>query len=282
MDNRDANTGMLYICATPIGNLEDISLRVLRVLREVDVIAAEDTRHTRKLLSHYEISTPLTSYHEHNKLAVTPQLVNKLCGGQAVALVSDAGMPGISDPGQELVAACHENGIAVTICPGATAGVAGLVLSGICSKRYVFEGFLPRNKKDRRKALEGLASESRTIVLYEAPHRLCATLSDMADFLDDRQVAVVREITKKFEEIRKGLAIELVEHYKGNPPRGEFVLVIEGGRSAENTADWPEDLADHVRAYLSDGVSEMEAMKMVAKARGISKSEVYSVYKIMK
>jgi len=282
MGNEDKGIGTLYICATPIGNLEDISLRVLRVLREVDIIAAEDTRHTRKLLSHYEISTNLTSYHKHNELSATAQLVNMLCAGQDVALVSDAGLPGISDPGQGLIDACYESGIAVTICPGATAGVAGLVLSGLCTKRYVFEGFLPRKKKERRKVLEGFATERRTVVLYEAPHRLHSTLCDMNDFLGDRQVAIVREITKKFEEVRKGLIVDLIEHYKENPPRGEFVLVIEGCCSVEDFVAVPNDLSDQVRVYVSMGVEEKEAMKIVAKERGVSKSVVYSAYKIVK
>jgi len=283
MDSNEKNSGTLYVCATPIGNLEDITLRVLRVLREVDIIAAEDTRHTRKLLSFYEISAQLTSYHEHNKAVATVGLVQKLREGLDVALVSDAGMPGISDPGQELIKACRENGIAVTVCPGASAGIAGLVLSGICCGRYVFEGFLPRGKKERRKILESLTAEKRTIVLYEAPHRLRDTLRDMLACLGDRQVAAVREITKKFEEVRKSSVADLISHYDVDLPRGEFVLVIEGfAGEVGHCDDWPDDLNEHMELYTSTGHDEKGAMKMVAKDRGIPKSAVYSMLKIKK
>ena len=274
--------GQLFVCATPIGNLEDITLRVLRVLGEVDLIAAEDTRRTLKLLNHYEISTPLTSYHEHNRHKKGPVLVDRLVAGQNVALVSDSGMPGISDPGQELIKICHEKGVGVTICPGASAGVAGLVLSGMDSRRYVFEGFLPRTKKERGKALEALVLERRTIVIYEAPHRILGALNEIFARLGDRRAAVVREITKKFEEVKGGRLSDLVRYYEDNPPRGEFVLVIEGACCEEDDLNWPEDLSEHMARYLESGLEEKEAMKMVARDRKLPKSAVYSAYKIKK
>jgi len=273
--------GILYICATPIGNLEDITLRVLRTLREVDVIAAEDTRITVKLLNYYDISTPLTSYHEHNKAQKGLLLVERLLHGENIALVTDSGMPGISDPGQELILLCYENGINVTVCPGATAGVAGLVLSGICAKRYAFEGFLPRGKKERRKALEAIVAEIRTIVLYEAPHRLLETLRDLLNSLGDRKIACIREITKKFEEVRKGQLADIVEYYAENSPRGEFVIVLEAAQTKEKM-QWPTDLDGHMGMYFAKGLDEKEAMKMVAKDRAVSKSVIYHEYKINK
>ena len=282
MSHRDLDKGTLYVCATPIGNLEDISLRVLRVLREADLIAAEDTRRTLKLLSHYEISATLTSYHEHNEVSKGRKIIEKLLSGQSVAMVSDAGLPGISDPGHELIWACNEEGINVTICPGATAGIAGLVLSGICTRRYVFEGFLPREKKERRKTLEALAREARTIVLYEAPHRLVTTLNELTKYLGDRPAAAVREITKKFEEVRRGSLTDLVCYYNDNPPRGEFVLVVEGVDVDNVASDWPDDLVEHIGIYLAAGHEEKEAMKMTAKDRGVSKSAIYSEYKLKK
>ena len=272
--------GTLYICATPIGNLEDITLRVLRVLREVDLIAAEDTRRTLQLLNHYDIKTPLASYHEHNRSGRGPQLVSKLLLGTNVALVSDSGMPGISDPGWDLARLCREAGVDVTICPGASAGIAGLVLSGFDSRRYAFEGFLPREKRRRKEALAALAKERRTMVMYEAPHRLLDTLRELFENFGDREVAAVREITKKFEEARRGVLTELIEHYEESPPRGEFVLVIEGVQEIER--EWPEDLAEHVGIYIQAGLDEKDAMKRAAKDRGISKSDVYSAYKIKK
>lgn len=277
----DENNGKLYVCATPIGNLEDITLRVLRVLREVDLIAAEDTRHTLQLLNHYGIKTPLTSYHEHNKGKKGRQIVDKLLNGLSLALVTDSGMPGISDPGYELISICHEEGIPVTICPGATAGISGLVLSGICPRRYVFEGFLPREGRQRKEALATLVKEYRTVVLYEAPHRLVVTLSDLLESLGERKAATVREITKKFEEVRKGNLTDLIRHYEENIPRGEFVIVLEGSSKSDN-ADYPKDLTEHVEYHLINGLDEKDAMKKAAKDRGISKSEVYSMYKLKK
>jgi len=276
----DCKRGMLYICATPIGNLEDITLRVLRVLREVDVIAAEDTRTTIKLLNYYEISKPLTSYHEHNKIAKARHIIDKIKVGESVALVTDAGMPGISDPGQELIEMCHKEGVSVTICPGATAGVSALVLSGIAARRYAFEGFLPRDKKERRKALEALAQETCATIIYEAPHRLLETLRDLQKYVGKREVAVVREITKKFEEVQRGDLADIIEFFTEKPPKGEFVVILEGCTNVEPANDWPESLNEHVKIYLDVGFDEKGAMKMVAKDRGVSKSIVYSEYKI--
>ena len=272
------NKGQLYICATPIGNLEDITLRVLRILREVDLIAAEDTRHTLKLLNHYDIKTPMTSYHEHNEAAKSVQLTDKLLGGTNIALVSDSGMPGISDPGRELIRRCHQLQIPMQICPGASAGLSALVLSGLCDGRHAFEGFLPRDKKKRKEILASLATEHRTIVLYEAPHRLLAALQELYEHLGDRQIAVVREITKKFEEVRHGSLAEMIELYSENAVKGEFVLIIERAAAAVQT--WPEDIMFHVEHYVEMGLSEMEAMKKAARDRGVAKSEVYNAYKI--
>ena len=271
------NKGQLYICATPIGNLEDITLRVLRTLREVDLIAAEDTRHTLKLLNHYDIKTPMTSYHEHNEATKSESLTQKLLDGANIALVSDSGMPGISDPGRELIRKCHELQIPMQICPGASAGISALVLSGLCARRYAFEGFLPREKKKRRAALASIATEQRTIVLYEAPHRLLSALQELYEHLGDREIAVVREITKKFEEVRRGNLAEIIKYYDENAIKGEFVLVVKG--SVPSVENWPKDIMFHVEHYVEMGMSEMEAMKKAAKDRGVAKSEVYKAYK---
>jgi len=270
--------GQLYICATPIGNLEDITLRVLRILREADLIAAEDTRHTLKLLNHYDIKTPMTSYHEHNEATKCIQLTDKLLGGTNIALVSDSGMPGISDPGRELIRRCHQLGIPMQICPGASAGISALVLSGFCARRYAFEGFLPREKKKRKAALAALATEQRTIVLYEAPHRLLTALQELHENLGDRQMAVVREITKRFEEARRGSLPEMIEYFKENVIKGEFVLIVEG--VVPIVDNWPESIMFHVEHYVEIGMNEMEAMKRVAKDRGVAKNEIYKAYKV--
>jgi len=267
-------TGQLYICATPIGNLEDITLRALRALKEVDLIAAEDTRHTLKLLSHYDIKTPMTSYHEHNKRQKGQQLMDKLLGGASIALVSDSGMPGISDPGNELILLCHDRKIPVTICPGASAGISALVLSGFSAQSYTFEGFLPRANQKRKAVLEQLANERRTIVLYEAPHRLAAALKELHAYLGDRQVAVVRELTKRFEEVKFGSFSEMAGFYEKNPPKGEFVLVIKGVAAAKEMFS--------VEHYIELGLTENEAMKKAAKDRGVAKNVVYKEYKIKK
>lgn len=276
--------GTLYVCATPIGNMEDITLRVLRMLKEVSTIAAEDTRRTVQLLNAYDIKTPLTSYHEHNKQTKGVYLLDKLKSGESIALVSDAGMPGISDPGEDLIRLCHENGVPVTVCPGATAGVSALVLSGLATRRYVFEGFLPHNKKEKAEILLSLKDEMRTVIFYEAPHRLLETLATLQKALGERNVATVREITKKFEQINKGSFEELITHFTENEPRGEFVIIIEGtdenDLKQKKLDDWLSlTIEQHMEVYLSQGQDEKSAMKQVAKDRNISKREIYAALK---
>ena len=272
----------LYLCATPIGNLEDITLRVLNTLKNVQLIAAEDTRHTLKLLNHYEISTPMTSYHEHNKIAKGVYLLERLLEGESIALVSDAGMPGISDPGADLVRLCYENDVPVTVLPGASAAVTALVISGIDTRRFVFEGFLPHDKKECREVLAALKAEHRTIVFYEAPHRLTNTLCQLADALgNDRKAACVRELTKKFEEVRQGRLAELLAYYETTPPKGEFAIVVEGLsleiQRMHEIADFAlVPVVEHMKQYLDAGMEQKEAMKRVAKDRGVSKREIYA------
>lgn len=275
-------TGTLYLCATPIGNLDDISLRVLHLLQTVDIIAAEDTRNTRKLLNHFEIKTPMTSYHEHNKAAKGAQLIERLQNGENIALVSDAGMPGISDPGADLVQLCHATGIPVTVAPGASAGITALVLSGLDTRRFVFEGFLPMDKKERRAILSRLEKEHRTMIFYEAPHRLLDTLAELEQlFGAQRSMAAIRELTKKFEEVRRGTAAEIRTHFTQNPPKGEFVLVYAGYTLEEQQqaaqADWARiSIEEHVAQYVTQGMSEKDAMKQAAKDRGVSKRDIYN------
>lgn len=273
--------GRLFLCATPIGNLEDITFRVLRTLREVDLIAAEDTRNSIKLLNYFEIRTPMTSYHEFNKIEKAYQLVDKLREGKNIALVTDAGTPGISDPGEELVRICLEEGIEVTSLPGASACVTALTLSGLKTRRFAFEAFLPRDKKERRMILEELKSETRTIVLYEAPHHLLHTLEELCQVLGNRQLAVCRELTKRYEELLHMTLKEAVSYYKEQEPRGEYVLVIEGKSHEEiqmqRQASWAAmSLQEHVKYYESQGTARKEAMKLVARDRGISKRDVYN------
>lgn len=276
--------GTLYVCATPIGNMEDITLRVLRMLKEADVIAAEDTRRTVQLLNFYEIKTPLTSYHEHNKQTKGAELLEKLKNGADIALVSDAGMPGISDPGEDLIRLCYENDVPVTVCPGATAGVSALVLSGLPARQYVFEGFLPHNKKERADVLLSLKDEIRTIVFYEAPHRLLETLEILKNALGERNIAVVREITKKFEETNKGNFDELIAHFTQTVPKGEFVIIVQG--ADENALKQKKldrwlcmTVEEHMTAYTAEGHDEKTAMKQVARDRGVSKREIYGILK---
>jgi 16S rRNA (cytidine1402-2'-O)-methyltransferase len=257
--------------------LEDITLRVLRVLREVDLIAAEDTRHTAKLLNRYEIKTPTTSYHENNKDSKGPYLLQRLKSGDSIALVSDSGMPCVSDPGWELVALCHAAKITVTVCPGASAGLSALALSGFNTRPHVFEGFLPRGGSARKKVLAALANEPRTMVFYEAPHRLLTTLNDLAQVLGDREMALAREITKKFEEVTHGKIPEIAALYKDKTPKGEFVLIIKGTQDLQ--ADYPEDLIEHLEQYIAQGLNEKEAMKKVASDRGLAKSQIYNQLK---
>lgn len=269
--------GCLYLCATPIGNLEDITLRALNVLREGDVIAAEDTRHTRKLLSHYDIHKPLTSYHEHNKAQKGQQLLRMMLSGQKVVLVSDAGMPGISDPGYHLVKACIHAGIPVVAIPGASAAVTALVISGLNTDRFVFEGFLPRSGKERKKRVQELIQEKRTMVFYEAPQRLLATLEELLATLGNRPAAVVRELTKKYEQVVRGDLEELVAHFTSTPPRGEITLVVAGKPFSENIRTHSaHDAAQQVLRMVQYGMNKKEAIKMVASQAGLAKREVYA------
>lgn len=276
----DGVPGKLYLCATPIGNLEDITLRVLTTLKEVDVIAAEDTRHSIKLLNHFEIKTPMTSYHEYNKVEKARQLVEKLKEGLNIALITDAGTPGISDPGEELVRQCYASGIAVTSLPGPAACITALTVSGLGTRRFCFEAFLPAEKKERSRILEDLKRETRTMIIYEAPHHLLRTMKELKEVLGDRKVTVCRELTKKYEEIAPVILSQAIERFSIEEPRGEFVLVIEGRAVEEMIREeqkvWEElSIEEHMERYLSLGMDKKQAMKEVAKDRGISKREVY-------
>lgn len=277
-ENLNSAAGTLYLCATPIGNLEDMTLRAIRILKEVDLIAAEDTRHTRKLLAHFDIHTPATSYHQHNEAAKADKVIVDLLNGKNVALVSDAGMPGISDPGAHLVAAAVQAGIEVVPIPGPSAVITGLVASGLPTDRFVFEGFIPRVRKQRIRRLKEIAVEERTVVIYESPHHLLQTLEDLAGISGSREIAVARELTKTYEEIIRGSAQSILEHFKQIPPRGEFTIIIRGAEPTygEPAADWPESLAEHVNLMMSGGLDKKQAMKEVAVMRGISKREVYN------
>lgn len=273
-------SGMLYLCATPIGNLEDITYRVLRILKEVDLIAAEDTRNSIKLLNHFEIKTPMTSYHEYNKYEKGRYLVEQMQEGKNIALITDAGTPGISDPGEELVAMCYEAGIPVTSLPGPAACITALTISGLPTRRFAFEAFLPSDKKERAVILEELKRETRTIILYEAPHRLVKTLEELSENLGDRKIALCRELTKKHETVFRGSLLEAVSWYKENPPKGECVMVLEGRSREEMEQEarqqWEDmPLEAHMEHYMSQGIDKKEAMKLVAKDRGISKRDVY-------
>lgn len=273
-------SGMLYLCATPIGNLEDITYRVLRILKEVDLIAAEDTRNSIKLLNHFEIKTPMTSYHEYNKYEKGRYLVEQMQEGKNIALITDAGTPGISDPGEELVAMCYEAGIPVTSLPGPAACITALTISGLPTRRFAFEAFLPSDKKERAVILEELKRETRTIILYEAPHRLVKTLEELSENLGDRKISLCRELTKKHETVFRGSLSEAVFWYKENPPKGECVMVIEGRSREEMEQEARQQWEDmplevHMEHYMSQGIDKKEAMKLVAKDRGISKRDVY-------
>lgn len=272
--------GKLYLCATPIGNLEDITLRALRILKEADLIAAEDTRNSMRLLNHFEIKTPLTSYHEHNKIEKAYYLVEKMKAGQNVALITDAGTPGISDPGEELVCICYKEGIEVASVPGAAACITALIMSGQKTRRFAFEAFLPAEKKERAKILKEMERETRTLILYEAPHRIRKTLKELYEALGERSLTICREMTKKFEEKRKTTLSEAIAFYDEHEARGEFVLVIAGkSRDAieeEEKKAWEEvPLEEHMARYEARGMERKAAMKAVAKDRGIRKSEVY-------
>lgn len=274
--------GTLYLCATPIGNLEDMTFRAVRVLKEVDLIAAEDTRNSIKLLNHFEIQTPMTSYHEFNKYDKAKVLVAKLLEGQNIALITDAGTPGISDPGEELVKQCHEAGVTVTTVPGACAFVNALIISGLPTRRVAFEAFLPSDKKERQEILSEMVTETRTIVVYEAPHRLLKTLQLLLDNLGDRRLTVCRELTKKHETVFATTIAEAISYYSENEPKGECVLVIEGKNPQELKEEavkkWEEmTVQEHMEIYLSQGMDKKQAMKQVASDRGVSKRDIYNI-----
>ena len=274
--------GILYLCATPIGNLEDMTFRAIRTLKEADLIAAEDTRNSIRLLNHFEIQTPMTSYHEYNKYDKGRKLIEKLLEGKNIALITDAGTPGISDPGEELVRMCHENGIRVTSVPGAAACITALTMSGLPTRRFAFEAFLPSEKKEREKILTELEREIRTIILYEAPHRLVRTLKLLEERLgDERNVAVCRELTKKHETVYRGTLCDAVSYYESTEPRGECVLVIDGKSQEEIEREeqkkWEQmSIEDHVAYYISQGADRKEAMKKTAQDRGVSKRDIYN------
>lgn len=272
--------GKLYLCATPIGNLEDMTYRVVRTLQEVDLIAAEDTRNSIKLLNHFEIKTPMTSYHEYNKIEKGKKLIEKLQSGANIALITDAGTPGISDPGEELVKMCYEAGIEVTSLPGAAACITALTLSGLSTRRFAFEAFLPSDKKEKLAVLKELEDETRTIIMYEAPHRLLKTLQELLNCLGNRRITVCRELTKKHETAFVTTLDEAIRYYEMNEPKGECVLVMEGKSREEirkeEVSKWEEmSLEEHMEYYISQGIDKKEAMKLVAKDRGISKRDVY-------
>ena len=278
----EKKTGTLYLCATPIGNLEDITFRVIRTLKEVDLIAAEDTRNSIKLLNHFEIKTPMTSYHEYNKIDKAYQLVDKLREGKNIALITDAGTPGISDPGEDIVRICYEEGIPVTSLPGAAACITALTMSDLPTRRFAFEAFLPKDKKEHQAVLEELKKETRTIIIYEAPHHLVRTLAELTEVLGgDRRLTICRELTKRHEEKRQTTLADSLIYYETNEPRGEYVLIIAGKSRAqveeETRAGWESlSLEEHMDHYESQGISRKEAMKLVAKDRGVSKREIYN------
>ncbi len=272
--------GKLYICATPIGNLEDITLRTLRILKEVDLIAAEDTRNSLKLLNHFEIRTPMTSYHEHNRYEKAGVLVRKMEEGLDIALITDAGTPAISDPGEELVRQCHAAGIEVTSLPGPSAFVTALTISGQPTRRFCFEAFLPQDKREREAVLKELQTETRTILLYEAPHRLKKTLSELYSILGERNISICRELTKRHETNFRTTLSGAVAHYETEEPRGEYVLVIEG-ESREKLVEAEREqyasmrVSEHVAFYMEQGMDKKEAMKRAAKDRGVGKRDIY-------
>lgn len=272
--------GTLYLCATPIGNLGDMTPRVVETLRMVDVIAAEDTRNSIKLLKYFDIHTPMTSYHEYNKVEKARQLVERLLAGQNIALITDAGTPAISDPGEVLVRMCQEQGVAVTSLPGPAACVTALTLSGLPTRRFCFEGFLPGDKKEKAAVLEELVGESRTIILYEAPHRLARTLEELYQTMGQRRITLCRELTKRFETVTPTTLKEALEHCREEEPRGEYVLVLEGKsweqKRQEDIASWEKlSVEEHMEYYMGQGLDQKAAMKQVAKDRGVGKREIY-------
>ena len=273
--------GVLFLCATPIGNLADMTLRVIETLKEADIIAAEDTRNSLKLLTHFDIHTPMTSYHEYNKVEKAHELITQLKEGKNIALITDAGTPAISDPGEVLVAMCQEEQITVTSLPGASACITALTLSGLSTRRFCFEGFLPTDAKQRKGILDSLANESRTMILYEAPHHLKKTLKELNDCLGNRRITLCRELTKRFETIVPTTISEAVVKYENEDPRGEFVLVIEGKSLAEQKSERQEEyrkrpIKEQMRFYEEQGIGRKEAMKRVAADRGVSKRQIYA------
>ncbi len=273
--------GELYLCATPIGNLEDITFRVIRILKEADVIAAEDTRNSIKLLNHFDIKTPMTSYHEYNKYDKAASLVNMMLEGKTVACITDAGTPGISDPGEELVKQALNAGIKVSSVPGAAACITALTMSGRKTRRFAFEAFLPADKKERARVLETLKDETRTMIIYEAPHHLKKTLKELFECLGDREISICRELTKIHEETVLTTLCGAINKYESEDPKGEYVLVIEGKSFEEIEQSKEEefaalDIGEHVKLYTDRGIDKKEAMKLVANDRGISKREVYA------
>lgn len=283
MDTKNKETGELFLCATPIGNLEDMPVRAVRIMKEADLIAAEDTRNSIKLINHFEIDTPMTSYHEYNKVDKAKVLVDKMLAGQTVALITDAGTPGISDPGEELVRQAVQAGINVTSVPGPAACINALIISGLPTRRFVFEAFLPSDKKERAAVLDELSHETRTMIIYEAPHRLCRTLAELAEILGgDRQIAVCKELTKRHETVYRSDIKGAVDYYNANEPRGEYVLVIAGLNREDIIRDkqdaWKEmPLEEHLKHYESQGIERREAIKLVAKDRGVPKREIYNM-----
>lgn len=272
--------GTLFLCATPIGNLSDMTERVIDTLREVDLIAAEDTRNSIKLLNHFEIRTPMTSYHEYNKVEKARQLIMQLLDGKNIALITDAGTPAISDPGEVLVAMCQEAGIKVTSLPGCCACITALTLSGLTTRRFCFEGFLPSDKKEKKFVLDELKDETRTIILYEAPHHLKRTLQELYDTVGQRKITLCRELTKKFETVFPTTLEQALAYYEENEPKGEYVLVLEGKSREEIRQDeqarWEEmSIEEHMAYYEDQGIDRKSAMKMVASDRGVSKREIY-------
>ena len=270
-------SGKLYICPTPIGNLEDMTYRTIRILNEVDLIAAEDTRHSIKLLNHFEISKPLTSYHEHNKDSKGGYLINKLLEGENIALISDAGMPGISDPGEDIIKQAIEHNIEIEVLPGATASITALVGSGLETAKFAFEGFLDRDKKVRRSQLEELKEESRTIIFYESPHRLKDTLKDMLNILGNRRIAVNREITKKYQEIIREDIETVINIFNEKEVKGEFVLIVEGFKGEKTVQKSYDDLTEreYVVTLMENGMDKKDAIKAVCKDRKLKKDVVY-------
>ncbi len=272
--------GILYLCATPIGNLGDMTPRVTETLKDVDLIAAEDTRNSIKLLNHFDIHTPMTSYHEYNKVEKARELIGKLQGGTDIALITDAGTPAISDPGEVLVRMCMEEGIKVTSLPGPAACITALTLSGLSTRRFCFEGFLPPDKKEKQEILDELATESRTIIIYEAPHHLIRTLEELYGVLGNRKITLCRELTKKFETVFATTLSESLEYYKTEEPKGEYVLVIEGRsreeKRSEEKARWENmTVPEHMEYYENQGIDHKEAMKLVARDRGVGKRDIY-------